>query len=293
MASRVERSRSPQLSLTDGRRGEAAGASGTPPLKLDLSRMELRLGSEVAKVYYFADAPEMPWFQAKPIVVHLGYTQVTYALDHVHTDDKMALKELFDAKGQPFGVRGESPPTLGYHDGKSSYINESGMYALIFGSKKKEAAEFKRWVTCEVLPSIRRKGFYGDVQSSRDSVVLLTSAVGNLSAALQARDAALLPALQAHGAEQLAAARASFLEALAALAAKVTTLPFCLGQKISDVISAAVMSPGSALVKNLRAATKKTAVRSTHSARRFPAAQKATQLEVLACLVSLLSVQTV
>jgi len=79
-------------------------------------------------------------------------------------------------------------------------------------------------------------------------------------------------------------------EALAALGTALASLPFRLGQKISDVVSAAVMSPGSALVKNLRAATKKAAVRSTHSARRFPSEQKATQLEVLSSLVSLLSV---
>jgi hypothetical protein len=79
-------------------------------------------------------------------------------------------------------------------------------------------------------------------------------------------------------------------ETLTALMARVRTLPFNMGQKISDVISAAVMNPGSALVKNLRAATKKTAVRSTHSARRFPPEQKATQVEVLGSLVSLFSV---
>ena len=79
-------------------------------------------------------------------------------------------------------------------------------------------------------------------------------------------------------------------ESLAALGSSLASLPFRLGQKISDVVSAAVMSPGSALVKNLRAATKKVAVRSTHSARRFPSEQKATQLEVLSSLVSLLSV---
>lgn len=79
-------------------------------------------------------------------------------------------------------------------------------------------------------------------------------------------------------------------EILTSLVTRVTNLPFVLGQKISDVVSAAVMSPGSALIRNLRAATKKTAVRNTHSACRFPALQKATQLEVLSSLISLLSV---
>lgn len=79
-------------------------------------------------------------------------------------------------------------------------------------------------------------------------------------------------------------------EALTSLVSRVGSLPFALGQKISDVVFAAVMNPGSALIKNLRAATKKTAVRNTHSARRFPLVQKATQLEVLSSLISLLSV---
>lgn len=79
-------------------------------------------------------------------------------------------------------------------------------------------------------------------------------------------------------------------EALTSLITRVANLPLALGQKISDVVFASVMNPGSALIKNLRAATKKTAVRNTHSARRFPPAQKATQLEVLSFLISLLSV---
>ena len=46
--------------------------------------------------------------------------------------------------------------------GKSmmAFINEPGLYTLVLGSRKKEAKEFKRWVTHEILPSIRRNGFY-------------------------------------------------------------------------------------------------------------------------------------
>lgn len=43
---------------------------------------------------------------------------------------------------------------------KTTFINESGMYALIFGSTKDEAKRFKRWVTSEVLPTIRKTGTY-------------------------------------------------------------------------------------------------------------------------------------
>ena len=43
---------------------------------------------------------------------------------------------------------------------KLNHVNESGLYALIFGSRKESAKRFKRWVTSEVLPSIRKDGYY-------------------------------------------------------------------------------------------------------------------------------------
>ena len=53
----------------------------------------------------------------------------------------------------------EEPP-LGYNDLKATYISEPGLYTAILGSKKPEAKVFKKWVTGEVLPSIRRLGRY-------------------------------------------------------------------------------------------------------------------------------------
>ena len=49
---------------------------------------------------------------------------------------------------------------------KVSYVNESGMYALIFGSTKDEAKRFKRWVTADVLPTIRKTGGYNNNQTT-------------------------------------------------------------------------------------------------------------------------------
>lgn len=49
---------------------------------------------------------------------------------------------------------------------KTALINESGMYALIFGSKLEQAKEFKHWVTSEVLPTIRKTGGYNSQQSN-------------------------------------------------------------------------------------------------------------------------------
>ena len=122
--------------------------------------MELALDDKVVKVYRFTDEPEMPWFQAKPIVTYLDYTHITWALDRVDGDDKMTLKDLTEAKGLPLGGCVDELHNLGYHDGRSIFINEPGLYSLILGSKKKEAREFKRWITHEVLPTLRRCGHY-------------------------------------------------------------------------------------------------------------------------------------
>ena len=166
--SRTERSRSPHggLSLAlPGSSGPLPSSSGPLPRSFDLEKMELVLGGYVVKVYHFADEPDMPWFQAKPIAVHLEYAHVNHAFSHVDSDDKLSLKELIEKKGCPIGGRSDSD-LLGYNDGKAIYINESGLYSLILGSKKKEARMFKCWVTGEVLPSIRRQGCYGSAASA-------------------------------------------------------------------------------------------------------------------------------
>ena len=85
-----------------------------------------------------------PWFVVKDVAECLGYTNPSKALaDHVDDDDKLNNKTL-----SSLGQRG------------GWLINESGMYALIFGSKLEKAREFKRWVTSEVLPTLRKTGHY-------------------------------------------------------------------------------------------------------------------------------------
>ncbi|NBV97763.1 MAG: hypothetical protein EBT30_09515, partial [Verrucomicrobia bacterium] len=164
MASREERSRSPPGALALPMRA---------PLSFDLDKMELSLDGQVVKVYSFPNDPEMPWFQAKPIVSFLGYKNVSQTLeDHVYPEDKMDLRALIDAKGTPLGVGNSQTPTLGYHELKAMYINEPALYSLIFGSRKEEAKSFKRWVCEDILPSIRRKGCYGGAYVSPGSCVV-------------------------------------------------------------------------------------------------------------------------
>lgn len=85
-----------------------------------------------------------PWFVGKDVAEALGYLNSRKALaDHVHEDDKGVTK--CDTLG------GKQDLTI---------INESGLYALIFGSKLESAKRFKHWVTSEVLPTIRKTGGY-------------------------------------------------------------------------------------------------------------------------------------
>ena len=85
-----------------------------------------------------------PWFIGKDVATALGYSNTRDALmAHVEEEDKGVVK--CDTPG-----------------GKQDMVavNESGLYALIFGSKLSDAKKFKRWVTSEVLPSIRKTGGY-------------------------------------------------------------------------------------------------------------------------------------
>ena len=60
----------------------------------------------------FADEPDAPWFPAKPIVIHLQYMRVMYALVHVHTDDTFPLKKLVEIKGATLGGGALAPSPL-------------------------------------------------------------------------------------------------------------------------------------------------------------------------------------
>lgn len=92
-----------------------------------------------------------PWFVGKDVAAALGYADATKAVrNHVEKEDKI------------MGVQNGSP-SIRDNFGRIQYptwINESGLYSLILGSKLPSAKEFKHWVTSEVLPSIRKNGAY-------------------------------------------------------------------------------------------------------------------------------------
>lgn len=89
-----------------------------------------------------------PWAVGKDVAEALGYKNPQEAVRmHVDPEDKGVSKTLTP--------RGEQDVTL---------INESGLYSLILSSKLPKAKEFKRWITSEVLPALRKTGHYGTAQ---------------------------------------------------------------------------------------------------------------------------------
>ena len=117
-----------------------------------------------------------PWFVGKDVADILGYSNPRDAIaKHVDDDDRNTVA-IRDGKGNP----------------NQTIINESGLYALIIGSKLPTAKKFKRWVTSEVLPSIRKTGAYTadplqkqrleiDLNNSRANVAALWLEIGNLA----------------------------------------------------------------------------------------------------------------
>lgn len=91
-----------------------------------------------------------PWFVGKDVAEALGYFNTSKAIrNHVSEEDKMGVQNV--------------TPSITDSLGRTQYpvwINESGLYSLILSSKLEKAKEFKRWVTAEVLPTIRKTGGY-------------------------------------------------------------------------------------------------------------------------------------
>lgn len=92
-----------------------------------------------------------PYFVGKDVASILGYTAERNAIA-AHVDEEDKLTHRFSASGQ---------------NREMTIINESGVYALIFGSKLPKAKQFKRWVTSEVLPAIRKTGSYNTIPKER------------------------------------------------------------------------------------------------------------------------------
>ena len=97
-----------------------------------------------------------PWFVGKDVAQALGYGDTDQALrKHVDAEDK--LTRQIDGSGQGRNM---------------TLINESGLYSLILSSKLPTAKQFKRWVTSEVLPAIRKNGYYSFAKDDKEQTII-------------------------------------------------------------------------------------------------------------------------
>ena len=110
-----------------------------------------------------------PWFVGKDVAEALGYSNSSKAVSaHVSEEDRI-LKTI-EADSQ----NGNVVKT------QTAFINESGLYSLIFSSKLDSAKKFKRWVTSEVLPTIRKTGSYNKPMTEAEQIRLLAKGATEL-----------------------------------------------------------------------------------------------------------------
>ena len=100
-----------------------------------------------------------PWFVASDICKALDIANTTQAMQRLDDDEKSMLN-------------------IGLSGGATNCVNEYGLYSLVLASRKKEAKDFKRWITHEVLPSIRKTGSYGKPLTTMEQIKLI--AQGNM-----------------------------------------------------------------------------------------------------------------
>ena len=101
---------------------------------------------QFGEIRTMVDEKGEPWFVGKDVARRLGYINHRKALrDHVDEEDRKHGVTIRDSIGR---------------DQEATFINESGLYSLILASKLPQAKAFKRWVTSEVLPQIRKTGGY-------------------------------------------------------------------------------------------------------------------------------------
>lgn len=135
-----------------------------------------------------------PWFVGKDVADILGYVAARNALrDNVDEEDKTVVQmtDIQDCTSDvlPDHMKGS----------KITIINESGLYSLIIRSEKPEAKRFKRWITSEVLPSIRKTGGYSikkevkipDVVEGEERVKSIMAVAKGLQELLKASDASV------------------------------------------------------------------------------------------------------
>ena len=120
------------------------------------TQIQLFTNELFGSVRSFTDINNNIWFVGSDIAAALDYKDTTQAIRyHVLDEDKIIIQT------------NQNVPPVTDSLGRIQYpvwINESGLYSLIFGSKKQNAVEFKHWVTATVLPTMRKLGFDNSIR---------------------------------------------------------------------------------------------------------------------------------
>lgn len=119
------------------------------------------------------------WFVGKDVAIALEYVNTKQALiDHVDVEDKQIFKGS-DLRPLDFVI-----PNRGM-----TFINESGLFSLVLSSKLPTAKEFKRWITKDVIPSIRKYGMYATADTIDKIIANPDNVIKMLTALKQEREA--------------------------------------------------------------------------------------------------------
>lgn len=125
-----------------------------------------------------------PWIAAGDVCLALGLSNASQAVASLEDDEKGVITA--DTLGGPQEIR---------------TVNESGMYALVFRSRKPEAQKFRKWVTSEVLPAIRQTGSYGvTIPQTLPEALRLAADLAEKNEALVLENAELKPKADFHDA---------------------------------------------------------------------------------------------
>lgn len=137
-----------------------------------MNNIQLFTSAEFGDIRTIKDA-EAIYFVGKDVAEVLGYTDTDKAIRN-HVDDEDKLTRQFSGSGQARGM---------------VVINESGLYSLVLSSKLPSAKRFKRWITSEVLPALRRQGGYMLTSENETPEQIMARALKIADEALKRKDA--------------------------------------------------------------------------------------------------------
>ena len=137
-----------------------------------MNKIQIFQNVEFGAIHTMSNEQGEPMFCAKDVCDALGYKQTHKAVER-HVDEGDGMK-------RPTPTKSGTQTML--------YVNESGLYALILSSKLENAKRFKRWVTGEVLPTIRKQGGYIAAKQGESEEDIMARALEIVKTTLQRRD---------------------------------------------------------------------------------------------------------